>query len=206
MYSIEYYKRGKNEPDWVRERKHKNDFKDPQDYKDYLKDIKIFNACRNIKSLTIDFEDLDLLHTTHNPYCEYSCDSYDLGVICDCARSLSAERIVIENDGYGINRELIYNIINTKWLINKDNFEYTDDYDDEAIKKIMAETHQVLSRIDAGSYQTWCDCVLDDCVKQLRHYCYESEKINRGEVEKVQKKPKKIGMKQLHYFFDHYDY
>ena len=38
------------------------------------------------------------------------------------------------------------------------------------------------------------------------HYCYESEKINRGEIEEVHEKPKKIGQKQVNRFFDCYDY
>ncbi len=207
MYSIEYYKRGKKEPDWIREEKHKSDFEDIQDYKNYIRDIKIFFACRKIKSLTIDVDDLDILHATHDPYCKYSCDSYELGVICECAKSLSAKRVVIENDDYGVNRELIYNIINTKWLINKDNFEYTNYYDEEeAIKEIIGEMHNTLSRIDEGSYQSWCDFVLTDCLKQLRHYCYESEKFSRGEIEEVQEKAKRIGPKQLNNFFDRYDY
>ncbi len=206
MYSIEYYKRGKNKPDWLREKKHKNDFENIQDYKDYLRDIKMFYACRKIKSLTIDVNDLDILRATHNPYCEYSCDSYELGVICDCAESLSAKRIVIENNSY-TNQELIYNIINTKWLINKDSFEYTDDYDEEeAIKEIIGEMHEVLTKIDTSGYQTKWYYFLSDYLKQLKHYCYESEKINRGEIEEVHEKPKRIGQKQVNRFFDRYDY
>lgn len=206
MYSIEYYKRGKNKPDWVREKKHENDFKNTQDYNDYIRDVKIFNACRNIKSLTIDVNDLDILRATHNPFCEYSCDGYELDVICDCAESLSAKRIVIENNSY-TNQELIYNIINTKWLINKDSFGYTDDYDEEeAIKEIIGEMHEILTEIDTSKDLYWWNLVLSDYLKQLRYYCYESEKINRGEIEEAHEKPKKIGQKQVNQFFDRYDY
>ncbi len=214
MYSIEYYKKKRKEPEWFHEEIRMENFETEHDYLEHVNLVKKYIACWNIKSLTIDVEDLRLLHDTLPPYfdcyCEYSCDSSDLYDICSCAEKLlKAEIITIPNNDIMMNVELIYHIINTKWLINKDNYEYSCKYSkDDAIKEIISEMHSVLTKIDASKNEspTKWDCVLSDYLKQLRHYCYESEKINRGEIEEVQEKAKRLGPKQLNQFFDRYDY
>ena len=88
-------------------------------------------ACLNIKSLTIDYEDIEAIMETKSN----TTDAF-FGILARASRSKEKiDKVVIYNDSQS-GAHMIYDIINTKWLINKDEFKYSEELENLLVSEV----------------------------------------------------------------------
>ena len=187
MYSIEYYKTKRKKPEWYTEEAKEENYSCRNDYLIHVKEQQLRNACWDIKSLTIDSEDLFILNDTI--YTTSCIDS-----LCYWLEKNNVKKVtIVNNDLY--NEEIIYDIISAKWLINKDNYEYSDDFIIK-INIILTNLLSKLNTIEGDKRKRQVQKEILTKIKQLRYYCYQSEKYRLGEIE-TQEDTKKFSTKEM---------
>ncbi len=116
MYKIEYYKTKKEKPT-IKEPEYSSDSKriNNMERRRYLHQKDLIDKCWNIKSLTIDIEDIK--HIIHDRKLR---KLYSLYAIVERAKiDENIDSITILNNN-SVNLLIIYEIINCEWMINQE--------------------------------------------------------------------------------------
>ena len=147
MYTIEYY---------AKERK------------SLEKNNEVSTEICNIRSLTIDVSDIYAIINS-----EEKINSFFNGLMAHMSRIPSATKVRIYN-GNSIGEKLINSIINTEWLINKDNFEYSEELLSKLIEEAYVSRKVAKKSLSNSSYQ---ERIAEGKIIKLRHYITEVEKF-----------------------------
>ena len=128
---------------------------------------KLTETC-NIRSLTIDVSDIYAIINS-----EEKINSFFNGLMAHMSRIPSATKVRIYN-GNSIGAKLIYSIINTEWLINKDNFKYSEELLSKLIEEAYVSRKVAKKSLSNSSYQ---ERIADGKIIKLKHYITEVEKF-----------------------------
>lgn len=136
MYFIQYYKREKKSilesPDCSSDSKKSNCMKRRR----YLYQKELIDKCSNIKSLTIDLADIK------NVIYDYNLNHLiSLYARINRLKTTGIDSITILNNN-NINLLYIYEIINCEWMINKEEFTYSEELVVEKIKELNVLINQ----------------------------------------------------------------
>ena len=158
MYTIDYYTSNRKEPAWSNPK---------------------YDEISNIRSITIDVADI---HAVVNSNEKKSSNFY--GLMAHISRIPEATKVVIYN-GNSIGASLIYDIIHTEWLVNKDDFKYSD----ELVRKLIEESSDLIEAEKASTYnKSYRVQAAMGAIFKLRHYILESDRHKN--LDKDSKKEK----------------
>lgn len=168
MYTIEYYATDRKMPKTVE------------------KD-KVQSEVWNIKSITIDTSDIYAIVNSSE-----AVSNLFYSLIARIGRNPKINKVTIYNCDFR-NGSLIYDIITKEWLINKDNFEYSD----ALMRKLIEEAYEAIQsekeyKESESYYQTKrYELKAKRKISKLRHYVAESKRFvnlnNKTEDEKTLK-------------------
>lgn len=137
MYSIEYFKTKHSKPE-IEEPTYNSESKmyNSRMRRRYLHQKDLIDKCWNIKSITIDLEDIK--HVIYDDNCRHLIALYaSVGRI----NTSNISAITILNNNF-VNKLFLYEILSCDWMINKD--ESHSNYEDVIIEKIE-ELHELIS-------------------------------------------------------------
>ena len=156
----------------------------------------------NIKSLTIDSADLRLIRDTEIGKLGRH-DFVFMVPLCNRLRNTGNkfDKVTIYNSDMETAR-LINKILNTKWLVNKDDCKLSDD----VIYSLIGEISTLRERLDSvgsiNNVNTYArpsyyrdETLASDRLKQLKHYIQDSDRARRMSEEKSESHTARYGNK-----------
>ena len=189
MYSIEYFKKSKIEETKLMLSRESMRSATKEERKMHL-------MCCDIKNLTIDAKDLFLLRDT-----KYTL-SYLMPDLCNWITDKNAEVIRIINNCYD-NKEIIYDIINTNWLIDINNYEYSNELILNKVKGLFDLYHEYETMPDDDAYikgpKARTEGLIDNKIQQLSYYLYQLEKLRYEGSSLSEEKVIKFGKPEMMY-------
>lgn len=115
MYSIEYYKSKRTKPTLEESTYSGDRKKDIPRKRKYLHQKDLIDKCWNIKSITIDLEDIK--HIIHDTKLKYLLGLYARVNRINSDNSINSITILNNNN---INLSYIYEILNCEWMVNRE--------------------------------------------------------------------------------------
>ncbi len=160
MYTIEYYKAKKEKPA-IKEPEYSSDNKRINNMmrRRYLHQKDLINKCWNIKSLTIDIEDIK--HIIQDRRLQHLFSLYERVKRANLDESINSITILNNNS---INSLYIYEIINCKWIVNAN-----DDLNKLDVLKLTRRLLTLIDRYDREREQK-IKRIIKDEIELIRYY------------------------------------
>lgn len=187
MYTIEYDKTKKEKPVIEEPKYSGNSFReDYMNQKAYLRRKELNDLCWNIKSLTIDMEDIKYIMNDRSLHCLF-------GLYAKVKRSdfdKKYDTLTILNNN-PINKTYICEIIKCKWMVNAN-----EELNNSAVTEMLIRLSELFEQFKTGQYPKR---KIDDEIKLINYFVDTiKNKYNRNSNDNNNKKAR--GLKLDNYF------